>query len=115
MSESIVNVHTFGTIQSMDIHFTLNGMDFVWNEDKAAGNFVKHGGVTFEQAAWVFFDPFMRLVDASRNDEARDAVVGYDAQGRLLFVVHVELDGSFMRIISARRATNEERRNHEHS
>lgn len=57
----------------------------------------------------------MRLVDASRNDEARDAVMGYDALGRLLFVVHIELDGPAVRIISARKATNEERRNHEYS
>ncbi len=99
----------------MDIRFHLNGMDFVWNASKAAGNHGKHDGVTFEQAAWVFFDPFMRLVDASRNDEARDAVLGYDALGRLLFVVHIELDGSAVRIISARKATNEERRNHEYS
>ena len=39
----------------MDIHFHLNGMDFVWNASKAAGNHGKHDGVTFEQAAWVFF------------------------------------------------------------
>lgn len=99
----------------MDIHFHLNGMDFIWNARKAAGNPSKHNGVTFEQAAWVFFDPFMRLVDASRNDEARDAAMGFDELGRLLFVVHIELDGSTMRIISARQATNEERREHEHS
>lgn len=49
--------------------------------------------MSFEQAAWVFFDPFFRLVDASRNDESRDAVIGRDEQGRLLYVVHVEVEG----------------------
>jgi uncharacterized protein len=42
-------------------------------------------------------------------------VIGYDATGRLLFVVHVEVEGEALRIVSARRATNEERRSYEHS
>jgi uncharacterized DUF497 family protein len=76
---------------------------------------VKHHGITFEQAAAVFFDPFFELVDAGRNDEARDALIGYDGLGSLLFVVHIEIEGEYFRIISARRATNEERAHHEHS
>lgn len=98
----------------MDVHYQLNGCDFVWNGRKAAGNPGKHQGVTFEQAATVFFDPLFRLVDAGRNDEARDAVIGFDAVSRLLFVVHVELDDASIRIISARRATSHERQDHEH-
>ena len=70
--------------------------------------------MTFEQAAWVFFDPFFNLL-CHRNDEARDAVIGYDAMGRLLIVVYIELEGSAVRIISARKASNEERINHEHT
>ena len=97
------------------MHLEINGMVFVWNDKKAAANPAKHGGVTFEQAATVFFDPFFRLVDASRKDEARDAVMGFDAQGRLLFVLHIELEGASIRIISARKASNEERHHHEHS
>lgn len=92
----------------MDIHYELNGTTFVWNVKKAAGNRAKHDGITFEQAATVFFDPLFRLVDASRKDEARDAVIGFDELSRLLFVVHVELDGEAIRIISARKATQEE-------
>jgi uncharacterized DUF497 family protein len=45
----------------------------------------------------------------------RDAIIGFDAFSRLLFVVHVEIEGESIRIISARRATNEERYRHEHS
>jgi uncharacterized protein len=55
----------------------------------------------------VFFDPFFRLVDASRNEEARDAVIGYDTLGRMLFVVHIVEEES-IRIISARKATPQE-------
>lgn len=39
---------------------------------------------------------------------ARDAVIGFDAQGHLLSVVHIETDGECIRIISARKATKEE-------
>jgi uncharacterized DUF497 family protein len=99
----------------MDIHYSLNGMAFVWNAKKAASNPGKHDGITFEQAVTVFFDPFFQLTEAGRNDEAREAVIGGDASGRLLFVVHVEIESEAIRIISARRATNEERRSYEHS
>jgi uncharacterized DUF497 family protein len=98
----------------MDIFFEHKGVSFVWNDAKAASNPLKHDSVTFEQAAQVFFDPFLRLIDASRNDEARDAVVGYDESGRLLYVVHVEVTDEAIRLISARRATQAERREHEH-
>ena len=74
----------------MDIYFTLDGTDFVWDDIKAASNLVKHDGISFDQAATVFFDPLFRLVDAERNDEARDAIIGFDRSCRLLFVVHIQ-------------------------
>jgi uncharacterized DUF497 family protein len=73
----------------MDIEFELQGVRFVANREKARRNPAKHQGVTFEQAAQAFFDPFLRVVDADRNEEARDAVIGMDASSRLLFVVHI--------------------------
>lgn len=91
----------------MDVQFELNGDLFVWNEDKAIGNMRKHG-VRFEEAATVFADPLFVLTDAARNDEARDAAIGLDASGRLLFVVHIEVEDTCIRIISARRATHHE-------
>lgn len=99
----------------MDIHYHFNGCDFVWNQRKAATNALKHDGVTFEQAATVFFDPLFRLVDAGRNDEARDAIIGFDSVGRLLFVVHIQFEDASIRIISARKATSHERQDHEYS
>lgn len=93
----------------MDIHFEKNGVLFVWNDRKAASNQSKHVGVTFEQATEAFFDPFFKLVDAGRNNEARDAVIGFDSTGRLLFVVHVEIEDEAIRLISARKATVTER------
>jgi uncharacterized DUF497 family protein len=91
----------------MDLFFELNGDLFVWDSAKAKTNWRKHG-VRFEEAATVFTDPLFILVEASRNDETRDAAIGFDTSGRLLYVVHIEFDGSYIRIISARRAEAEE-------
>ena len=98
----------------IDIQFTVDGTDFVWDAAKAARNMGKHDGISFEQAATVFFDPLFRLVDAERNYEARDAIIGFDRASRLLFVVHIQQDDAGIRIISARKATNSERYDHEH-
>ncbi len=92
----------------MDDHYAANGDLFVWNQEKAQINWRKYG-VRFEEAASVFSDPLFVLTNASRNDEARDAAIGFDVQGRLLFVVHIEIEATCIRIISARRAElNEE-------
>ena len=96
----------------MDERFELNQISFVWNRAKAQENLRKHG-VAFEQAAQAFFDPFLRVVDASPDDEARDAIIGMDEQWNLLFVVHIAFEGESVRIISARKATRNERRVYE--
>ncbi len=93
---------------NMDINFEIDGELFVWNEFKAKGNWRKHG-INFEEAATVFFDPLLIIITASRNNEERDAVIGFDSSGRLLYVVHIEIEETSIRIISARRAEpNEE-------
>jgi len=97
----------------VDIRFDLNGVNFVWNDEKARQNVLNHEGITFERAAEVFFDPFFRLVDASRNDEARDAAIGYDTLGRLLYVVNIAFEDDTIRLISARKATAQERNDHD--
>jgi hypothetical protein len=47
----------------MDIHYEKNGVSFVWNARKAVANAIKHDGITFDQAAEAFFDPFLKLVE----------------------------------------------------
>jgi uncharacterized protein len=92
----------------MDVEFELGGLLFRWNAAKVATNLAKHG-VQFENAAEAFFDVDFRLTDATRTDEARDALIGRNHAGQLLFVVHIEIDGEAIRIISARHATSQER------
>jgi uncharacterized DUF497 family protein len=96
----------------MDEQFELNGISFVWSQTKAQENLRKHG-VAFEQAAEAFFDPFLRVVDASSDDEARDAIIGMDERWNLLFVVHIAFEDESVRLISARKATRNERRMYE--
>ena len=84
-----------------------------WNENKAKLNIKNHDGVSFEQAAQVFFDPFVQYQDASRNNEKREGALGCDFDFRLLFVVHLEIEDEFIRIISAHKAEPHERNNYE--
>lgn len=96
----------------MDEHFKLNGISFSWNEIKAKQNQRKHG-VSFKQAAEAFFDPFIRIIDASSVGETRDGIIGMDEEWNLLFVVHIVVESESIRLISARRATRAERRFYE--
>jgi uncharacterized protein len=92
----------------VDRTYEHQGVRFVWDAAKERSNLAKHG-ISFEAAASVFFDPFIRMVDAGAHVETRDAVIGFDQAQRLLLVIHVERDDQATRIISARRATNQER------
>ena len=86
-------------------------LEFEWDEGKARDNVEKHG-VTFEEAAEIFFDPFYQEGDASTEDEQREFVIGYSVAQGLLLVVYVER-GERTRIISARRAMRQQRRLYE--
>ena len=98
----------------MDIHFLFHGQRFVWDSEKASINLSKHG-VSFEVACQIFFDPFIRLEDASTGNEERDAAIGLTEDWALLFVVHILREGETIRIISARPATAPKRRIYEDS
>jgi uncharacterized DUF497 family protein len=98
----------------MNILYQLQGIEFEWDNNKAQSNLDKHG-VTFEEAAEVFFDPFYQTGDASSatsNTEQREFIIGYSLEQRLLLVVYVER-GVRTRIISARPANRIERKLYE--
>jgi hypothetical protein len=98
----------------MDVHFLYEGQRFVWDSEKAPANVRKHD-VSFEVASEVFFDPLVRVVDASPEEEAREAAIGLTQERRLLFVVHMWREEDTIRIVSARAATAQERRFYEDS
>ena len=86
-------------------------LDFEWDDAKAAANFRKHG-VTFEQAAYAFRDPFaVEWIDERAvYGEERVILLGMSG-GQILSVVYTER-GERLRIISARRATKHEKDNY---
>jgi len=86
---------------------------FTWNEDKAANNFTKHG-ITFEEAATVFNDPyFIDFYDPDHSeDEDRFIIIGMSNLQRLLIVSYTERLNS-IRLISARETTRQERKTYE--
>jgi len=87
--------------------------EFEWGTEKAESNLQKHG-VSFEEAATVFFDPLsLTIPDPLHSDEEnRFVTTGLSNQQRQLVVVHSEGDDR-IRIISARLATSGERRKYE--
>lgn len=83
-------------------------MVFEWDEVKDRSNQPKHS-VTFETAAHVFLDPFAYyLQDRFVEDEERWQVIG-EVQTDVLMVACVWISDETVRIISARRATPQER------
>ena len=84
-------------------------MRFEWDANKASTNFAKHG-VSFDEAMEVFYDPnALERYDALNSiDETRFIVVGLSSR-RLLNVAYAERAGKTVRVISARKATKEER------
>jgi uncharacterized DUF497 family protein len=88
-------------------------MEFEWNPDKAALNLEKHG-VSFQEAATVFNDPLsMTFPDPDHSiGESRYVIIGLSRFGQLLVVAHTDRETK-VRIISARKATRQERRFYE--
>jgi hypothetical protein len=96
----------------VDVVYLYRDQTFVWDGRKAVENRAKHG-IGFEAACEVFFDDYSAYVDATKDEERRAAVIGMDEADELLLVVHVEREKSWIRIISARRATKQERKIYE--
>jgi len=104
----------------------MNGPEirFEWDEAKNRSNRRKHG-ISFEEASRVFFDPFHVVVDdrVAGGEQRWQALGMAKLNARrlvLLLVAHTVREQTqtdeyvdVIRIISARRATSEERRVYE--
>lgn len=91
------------------------GYEFEWHTEKAEANLRKHN-VSFHEASTVFADPLAMLMpdpDHSIGEE-RSLVLGTSSAGRLLVVSHAERPPR-TRLISARPATRNERKQYEQS
>jgi len=87
-----------------------------WDESKNQTNQKKHG-VSFELAREVFDDPFhLSTQDRFEGGEERWQTLGLVRGAVLLLVAHTWVennDREIVRIISARKATRQERRRYE--
>jgi len=88
-------------------------LTFEWDERKAASNERKHG-VSFEEAQSVFYDP--RAITINHPDYAKTEMrfidIGMSNENRVLVVVYTERENR-IRIISARKAARNERKQYE--
>lgn len=89
-------------------------MRFEWDPRKDDSNEEKHG-VRFGEAMTVFGDPFeLVLADPDHSEsESRFLSFGVSVRGRLVAVSYTERPSDIIRIISARKASRNERRQYE--
>ncbi len=81
-------------------------MEFEWDEIKAKENIKKHDGISFEEAAFSFYDKWAieEYDDSHSNfDETRFVLIGL-AVNRLLRVTYTIRENEVIRIISAEKA-----------
>ncbi len=85
----------------------INDILFSWDESKYALNLKTHG-VTFEEAAEVFFDDLSSIRADPDHSFAEDRmiIIGHFKRNRLLFVSFT--DNETIRLSSARTATRRE-------
>ena len=88
-------------------------MNFEWDEAKASTNQKKHG-ISFTEASEVFSDEFSSCVpDPDHSyEEERYLLFGISSKNSYLVVSFTEREDA-IRIISARRMTNQERKAYE--
>ncbi|VAW31712.1 hypothetical protein MNBD_CHLOROFLEXI01-5306 [hydrothermal vent metagenome] len=88
------------------------GINFEWDAEKDYHNQKKHG-VQFRSACDLFFDPFLMTdEDWFVEGERRHHVIGITKNWQIMFVAFV-WRGETIRLISARIATNIERKRYE--
>jgi len=84
-------------------------MDFEWDDEKDQANLRKHG-ISFQEAATIFDGPVLTNEDDDLHGEVRELSYGLLGGLVVICVVHTTR-GSKTRIISARKANSNERKN----
>jgi hypothetical protein len=88
-------------------------MQIEFDPKKAAANPINHEGVTFNEAKPVLLDPYaLTKEDGDAKNEQRFVTLGMGAKGRILVVVWT-LRGETVRLVSAWKATQPQRRRYE--
>lgn len=88
-------------------------MKITWDPTKAASNAKNHDGVTFDEAQHVLLDPFaLTREDSDSENEQRFVTLGIGSKTRILMVVYTYREET-IRIISAWKANEPQRRRYE--
>jgi uncharacterized DUF497 family protein len=90
----------------------MNGIKFIWDEDKNQKNIKSHN-ISFEEAKTVFYDPKAKIIydpDHSKEED-RFIILGLSKALNLLIVCHCYKEQEEqIRIFSARKATKNEKK-----
>jgi uncharacterized protein len=96
----------------LELHDDSGELAFEWDSEKASSNLKKHG-ISFEEAVTIFQDEVLTAEDRSAYGELREISFGRldggQSSGVIVCVVHTDRSDR-VRIISARKATAQERR-----
>lgn len=87
-------------------------LQFEWDESKNQINIKKHG-ISFEEASSVFYDEEALIISDESHSEHEDrfVMIGFSYKFNLLVVCHCyRQNETIIRIISARKATKNERK-----
>jgi hypothetical protein len=92
----------------------MSEITFEWDTQKGVSNLKKHG-VSFEEAKTSFTDPFARLIPDPDHPEGEERFIllGTSIHSRLLIVCHCVRANDTVRLISARKASPQERKAYE--
>ena len=106
----IVYTRPVSSVSGCRLHLTRNQIQMGWT--KGPNKSAKPSSLV-RRTCEVFFDPFLRVVDAGIVEgEQREAVEGMTVTWRLLSVVYIE-ESDAIRIISARTVEKAERQSYE--
>lgn len=81
---------------------------FEWDDEKNLANQRKHG-ISFEEASAIFDGSVLSVEDEGHQAEIRERSYGLIGEAVVVCVVHTDREG-VTRIISARKATRNERK-----
>ena len=88
--------------------------EFEWDDAKAAANLRKHK-INFRAASRVFDDPLVLIEQDLAEDYGEDRLLAVGRVEGLLITVAFTERGECVRIISARKASNDEQRTYDQS
>ncbi|MBM4388384.1 MAG: BrnT family toxin [Deltaproteobacteria bacterium] len=99
-----------------DVLYEFHGFKFSWDSDKAEKNIREHDGISFEIAAQAVVNDVQVVEELDEEGERRFGIISFALAEHFttpLFVVVADAGEDAWRIISARKATSEERRRYE--